>query len=115
VEYNTNSFSYQTSTGSVLYRGHFNRNADADMVVMTRPVTVDERAAEKAEVEAEAERFRQELIRKREERIEAERQRIAESRTKKEQQKIDKQARHEENMRQKALAEARKAEQGNKE
>jgi hypothetical protein len=115
VEYNINSFSYQISTGSVLYRGHFNRSTDADMVVMTRPVTVEERAAEKAEVDAKVEEFKQELARKREERIESERQRIAESRAKKEQKKIDKQARHEENMRQKALAEARRAERANKE
>jgi hypothetical protein len=115
VEYDTNSFCYQISTGFVLYRGHFNRSADADRVVMTRPITVEERAAEKAEVDAKAEERKQEFIRQREERIEAERQRIAESRAKKEQKKAEKEARHLENMRQKALAEARKAEQENKE
>ena len=115
VDYDTNSLSYQIATGSVLYRGYFVRSADADMVVMTRPVTVEERAAEKAEVKAKAERLKQELARQREERMEAERQRIAEGREKKAQQKISKQAKYEENMRQKALAEARKAEQANKE
>lgn len=109
VAYDTNSLCYQISTGAVLYRGHFDRSSDENMVVMTRPVTAEERAAEKAAVEAKAEQRKQEFIRQREERIEAERQRIAESREKKAQKKIDKQARYEENMRQKALAEARKA------
>lgn len=109
VAYNTNSLCYQISTDSVFYRGYFDRSSDENMVVMTRPVTAEERAAEKAAVEAKVEQRKQELIRQREERIEAERQRIAESREKKAQKKIDKQARYEENMRQKALAEARKA------
>jgi hypothetical protein len=115
VAYDTNSFCYRTSTDSVFYRGHFDRSYDDNMVVMTRPVTAEERAAEKAEIEAKAEQRKQEFIRYREERIEAERQLIAESRAKKAQKQIDKQARYEENMRQKALAEARNAEQKNKE
>lgn len=115
VDYDTNSLSYQIATGAVLYRGYFVRSADADMVAMTRPVTVEERAAEKAEVKAKAEQLKQELARQREERMEAERQRIAEGREKKAQQKIIKQAKHEEDMRQKALAEARKAEQATNE
>lgn len=113
VAYDTNSFCYQISTDSVFYRGYFDRSSDEDMVVITRPVTAEERTAEKAEVEAKAEQRRQEYIRQREARMEAERQRIAESQAKKEQQRREKEARHEENMRQKALAEARKAEQKN--
>lgn len=114
LEYDARSFLYEISTGRVFYRGHFDMHSGAPMAVMTRPVTAEERAAEKAGVEARIEQQRQDLKRQREERMEAERQLIAESRVKKAQKRLEKEARHVENMRQKALAEARKAEQENK-
>ena len=115
MPYYARSFRYQLSTDSVFYRGYFDMKPEDEGAVITRPLTAEERAAEKAAVEARIEQRRQESIRLREERMETVRKLSEESRARKAQKRIEKQARHEENMRQKALAEAREAEQKNKE